>query len=56
MKVIIVGAGEVGLASAQAAKKDNDVLIIDKDPARTENAKNSLQVSVLREDGSNPTS
>jgi trk system potassium uptake protein TrkA len=54
VKVIIVGAGEVGLASAQAAKKDNDVLIIDKDPARTENAKNSLQVSVLREDGSNP--
>ncbi|MGI6009278.1 MAG: NAD-binding protein [Methanomethylophilus sp.] len=54
VKVIIVGAGDVGLASAQAAKEENDVLVIDRDPARAENAKNTLQVSVLREDGSNP--
>ena len=54
MKVIIVGAGNVGMASAEAASRNNDVLMIDSDPARTEAAKNTLPVSVLREDGSNP--
>lgn len=54
MKVIIVGAGNVGMASAEAASRNNDVLIIDRDPARADAAKNTLPVSVLKEDGSNP--
>lgn len=54
MKVIIVGAGNVGMASAEAASRNNDVLIIDRDPARADVAKNTLPVSVLKEDGSNP--
>ena len=54
MKVIIVGAGNVGMASAEAASRNNDILMIDKDPVRAEAAKNTLPVSVLKEDGSNP--
>jgi len=54
MKIVIVGAGNVGLASAEAATRNHDVLIIEKDPAKAEIAKNTLPVSVLREDGSNP--
>lgn len=54
MKVVIVGAGNVGLASAEALCRKNDILVIDKDPVKTDNAKNTLPVSVLTEDGSNP--
>ncbi|MFA6642504.1 MAG: NAD-binding protein, partial [Methanomethylophilus sp.] len=54
MKIVIVGAGNVGLASAEAAVRNNDVLVIEKDSAKAEIAKNTLPVSVLKEDGSNP--
>lgn len=54
MKVIIVGAGSVGLAVAEEASRGNDVLVVDRDPARTEAARTTLQVSVLNDDGSNP--
>ncbi len=54
MKIVIVGAGNVGIASAEAAVRNNDVLIIEKDPAKAEIVKNTLPVSVLKEDGSNP--
>ena len=54
MKVVIIGAGNVGIAIAEAASQSNDVLVIEKDAVRAEKANSVLQVSVLLEDGSNP--
>ncbi len=54
MKVVIIGAGNVGFTSAEALSKVHDVLIVEKDPAKVENAKALLNASVLHEDGSNP--
>lgn len=54
MKVVIIGAGNVGFTSAEALSKVHDVLIVEKDPIKVENAKALLSVSVLHEDGSNP--
>jgi len=54
MKVIIVGAGNVGYTSAEALCKVHDVLVIEKDALKADNAKSTLSVSVLHEDGSNP--
>ncbi|MDR3074785.1 MAG: NAD-binding protein [Candidatus Methanoplasma sp.] len=54
MNVVIIGAGNVGFTSAEALSKVHDVLIVEKDAAKAENAKALLSVSVLHEDGSNP--
>lgn len=54
MKIIIVGAGNVGSSSAGALCKLNDVLMIEKDAAKADDIKSTLNVSVLHEDGSNP--
>lgn len=54
MKVVIIGAGNVGFTSAEALSKAHDVLIVEKDASKAENAKAMLNASVLHEDGSNP--
>ncbi|MDR1690901.1 MAG: NAD-binding protein [Candidatus Methanoplasma sp.] len=54
MKVVIIGAGIVGSTSAKALSKVHDVLIVEKDPAKAEEAKALLNVSVLNDDGSSP--
>jgi len=54
MKVVVVGAGNVGFTSAEALSKVHEVLIVEKDAARAENAKALLNASVLHEDGSKP--
>ncbi|MDR2698618.1 MAG: NAD-binding protein [Candidatus Methanoplasma sp.] len=54
MKVVVIGAGNVGFTSAEALSKVHDVLIVEKDALRAENAKALLNASVLHEDGSNP--
>ncbi len=54
MKVIIVGAGNVGFTSAEALCRVHDVLVIEKDSVKADNVKSLLNVSVLHEDGSNP--
>ncbi|MCL2033080.1 MAG: NAD-binding protein [Methanomassiliicoccaceae archaeon] len=54
MKVVIIGAGNVGFTSAEALSKVHDVLIVEKDASKAENAKALLSASVLHEDGSNP--
>lgn len=54
MNIVIVGAGNVGIASAEVLSKVHDVLIIEKDVAKAENAKALLNASVFHEDGSNP--
>jgi len=54
MNVVIVGAGNVGFTTAEVLSKVHDVLIIEKDVAKAENAKALLNASVYHEDGSNP--
>ena len=54
MKVIIVGAGDVGFVSAETISEDHDVLVIEKDEDVAESLKSRLNVAVLREDGTNP--
>ncbi|MCL2149108.1 MAG: NAD-binding protein [Methanomassiliicoccaceae archaeon] len=54
MRVVVIGAGNVGFTSAEALSKVHDVLIVEKDASKAENAKALLSASVLHEDGSNP--
>ena len=54
MKVIIVGAGDVGYVAAETICSIHDVLIIEKDADVAEAIKARLNASVLHEDGTNP--
>lgn len=54
MKVVIVGAGNVGFTSAAALSKVHEVLVVEMDSLKADLAKGLLNVSVLHEDGSNP--
>lgn len=54
MKVIIVGAGEVGRVSAETISNIHDVLVIEKDETVLNNLKSRLNVSTLKADGTNP--
>ncbi len=54
MKVIIVGAGDVGFVSAQTISDVHDVLVIEEDEDVADTLKSRLNVSILREDGTNP--
>ena len=54
MKVIIVGAGEVGFVAAETISDEHDVLVVEFDADIADVVKNRLNVSVLHEDGTNP--
>ncbi len=54
MKVLIIGGGTVGTASAKSALAGNDVYVIEKDANLAETIKNSLPISILNGDASNP--
>lgn len=54
MKVIIVGAGEVGRVSAETISEIHDVLVIERDETVLNNLKSRLNVSTLKGDGTNP--
>ncbi|MGE4576958.1 MAG: NAD-binding protein [Candidatus Methanomethylophilaceae archaeon] len=54
MNIIIIGAGNVGFTSAETLSTVHNVMIIEKDALRADTVKNMLNVSVLREDGTNP--
>ncbi len=54
MKVIIVGAGEIGMVSAETVSRIHDVLVIDKDETVSNVLKNRLSISTLKGDGTNP--
>lgn len=54
MKVIIVGAGDVGSVSANTISQIHDVLIIEKNEDIAEMVKSRLNVSVYVADGTNP--
>ncbi len=52
MRVVIVGAGQVGTTIAEDLSVDNDVIVIDTDPDRIEELKYSLDVMTITGDGS----
>lgn len=54
MKIIVVGAGNVGYTCAHVLSKFHNVMVIDKDKLVVDNIKSLLNVSVLYEDGSSP--
>lgn len=55
MKIIIIGAGDVGLQIArQLISEKKDVVLIDQDPARTKYASSTLDCQILTESGNNP--
>ncbi len=54
MKVIIIGAGEVGRVSAETISKIHDVLVIERDEGVSNALKSRLNVSTLKGDGTNP--
>ena len=51
MRVVIVGAGEVGTSIAKSLASNHDVVVIDIDPSRTEQVKYDLDVMTLTGDG-----
>ena len=56
MKVIIVGAGEVGFNIARRlSEEDHDVVVIDRDPAKIRRLSESLDVQYIRGAGSSPS-
>ncbi|MCP3899466.1 MAG: NAD(P)-binding domain-containing protein, partial [Desulfobacteraceae bacterium] len=55
MKIIIVGAGEVGYNIASKLSSENKkVIVIDKDPVATKRLADDLDVQVITASGSSP--
>ena len=56
MKVIIIGAGDVGFVAAETICDGNEVLVVERDQTVANTLKSRLNVAVLEEDGTNPRS
>ena len=55
MKILIVGAGEVGFhIASHLARENKDVVIIDKDPAAIRHVSDNIDVQVVNGSGSSP--
>ena len=55
MKIIIVGAGEVGFhIASHLARENKNVVVIDKDPAAIRRVSDNIDVLVLNGYGSSP--
>ena len=55
MKIIIVGAGEVGFhIASHLARENKDVVVIDKDPAAIRRVSDNIDVQVVIGSGSSP--
>ncbi|MCD6264445.1 MAG: Trk system potassium transporter TrkA [Deltaproteobacteria bacterium] len=56
MKIIIIGAGEVGFYIAQRLSEENqDVVIIEKDPIKIREVQNVIDVQAVLGSGTNPS-
>ena len=56
MKIIIIGAGEVGFHIAQRLSEENqDVVLIEKDPIKIREVQNVLDVQAILGSGTNPS-
>jgi len=55
MRIVIIGAGEVGFHVAKAlSQDDHDITVIDIDPAKCKRASESLDVIVIEGNGASP--
>ncbi|MFQ6675624.1 MAG: Trk system potassium transporter TrkA [Fidelibacterota bacterium] len=55
MKIVIIGAGEVGFHLARGLSEENlDITLIDIDPAKVQRASETLDVIVVHGDGASP--
>ena len=54
MKVVVIGAGNVGFTVADTLSSVHDVLVVESNEKRANTVKDLLNVSVLKEDGTNP--
>ena len=55
MKILIVGAGEVGFhIASRLATENKDVVVIDKDPKALKRVSEQLDVQVFEGSGSSP--
>jgi trk system potassium uptake protein TrkA len=56
MKVIIIGAGDVGFNIAQRlSEESHDVVLIEKDPAKIRQIQNAIDVQAIEGSGTNPS-
>ena len=56
MKIIIIGAGEVGFHIAQRLSEENqDVVLVEKDPNKIRDVQNVLDVQAILGSGTNPS-
>ena len=52
VKIVIIGAGEVGFNLAKVLSKDNyDLTVIDNDPDKCQRVNNSIDAHVILGDG-----
>ncbi len=56
MKIIVIGAGNVGLVAAKTLSDSHDVLVVESNGDIADMVKTRLNVSVLNVDGTNPKS
>ena len=55
MRIVIIGAGEVGFAVARNLSQDgHDIVLVEEDPERAAKAENELDVLVVRGNGARP--
>ena len=55
MRIVIIGAGEVGFHVAKAlSQEDHDITVVDIDPAKCKRASESLDVIVIEGNGASP--
>ena len=56
MKIIIIGAGEVGFQLAKLlSQEDYDITIIDPDKQKIMRAEDNIDVNAIQGDGTNPS-
>ena len=56
MKIIIIGAGDVGFNIAQRLSEENhDVVVIEKDPVKIRSVQNAIDVQAIEGSGTNPS-
>ncbi|KRT66574.1 MAG: potassium transporter peripheral membrane component [Candidatus Dadabacteria bacterium CSP1-2] len=54
MRIVIIGAGDVGTFLAKGLSAEHDIIVIEKNKEKVERIKESLDVLVIHGDGDNP--
>ena len=55
MRIVIIGAGEIGFDVAKSLSQDgHDIIVVDSDPDRAAKVENELDVMLIRGNGARP--